>query len=227
MSTEIQSQRKSASLFSAGISSQSIYDKFLYLIEDLNLQGDCLDFGAGVGILSNLAQDSGQFKSFTATDLMPCPDNINKSITWIEWDLNESLHLSDQQFDVILSSEVIEHLENPRDVIREWFRLLRPHGTLIFSTPNNESWRSLLALVVQGHFVAFGDSSYPAHITALLRKDIERILAETGFIKQKIIFTDFGKIPKLPKLNYQKFSFGLLKGVRYSDNLLVVAKRSI
>jgi len=101
--------------------------------------------------------------------------------------------------------------------------LLRPGGTVIFSTPNNESWRSLLALLFQGHFVAFGDSCYPAHITAILRKDIEHMLVEAGFSIPDFFFTDVGGIPKLPTLQWQKISGNFLKGLRYSDNLIAVS----
>jgi 2-polyprenyl-3-methyl-5-hydroxy-6-metoxy-1,4-benzoquinol methylase len=194
----------------------------LQVIDDLDIAGDCLDFGAGTGNLTRLIQDLKCFNSITAADIMQF-DNVNtdeslKAVHWINQDLNKSLSVPDEYFDVILSSEVIEHLENPRSVAREWFRLLRPSGTLIFSTPNNESYRSLMSLFFKGHFVAFRDTCYPAHITALLRKDMERILYEAGFIKPKFIFTDCGSIPNLPTIKYQKF-FRFLKGVRYSDEV--------
>lgn len=139
---------------------------------------------------------------------------------------NNSLSIADETFDVIVSPEVIEHLENPRAVVREWWRLLRPGGTLIFSTPNNESWRSLFSLIVQGHFVAFVDTCYPAHITPMVRKDIERILNEFGFSKPKFVFTDVGGIPKFPAYKWQSISLGLLKGLRFSDNLIVVCHKN-
>jgi 2-polyprenyl-3-methyl-5-hydroxy-6-metoxy-1,4-benzoquinol methylase len=167
----------------------------------------------------------GRFSSLSAIDLMPRPVGIDESVSWIDWDLNEAIDISDHSFDVIVSAEVIEHLENPRAVAREWFRLLRPGGTLVFSTPNNESWRSLIALVLRGHFVAFSDTCYPAHITALVCKDIERILTEAGFSVPEFIFTNVGGIPKFPKLHWQTISAGLLKGIRYSDNLLAIAHK--
>jgi 2-polyprenyl-3-methyl-5-hydroxy-6-metoxy-1,4-benzoquinol methylase len=206
----IKTQRLSAAISSRGISGDPIYAKFLELIKELNLKGTCLDFGAGIGNLSQRILALNQFDMITAADIMECPIEVPDLINWLTWDLNDPLDLPDASFDTIVSSEVIEHLENPRAIAREWFRLLRPNGRLILSTPNNESWRSLLALLVQGHFVAFGDSSYPAHITALLRKDIERILIEAGFSSIKFLFTNFGGIPKMPEQNYQKISFGLL-----------------
>jgi len=187
----------------------------LRLVEELNLQGDCLDFGAGMGNLTQLIQSLGRFDSVTAADIMENFAGIDKSIKWITSDLNEPLSLPDQQFDIIFSSEVIEHLENPRSVAREWFRLLRTYGTLIFSTPNQESWRSLMALILQGHFVDLGNTCYPAHITALVRKGIERILSESGFSQPTFVFTDVGGIPKLPQWKWQSISLGLLKGLRF------------
>ena len=175
MNLNLKNKRQAASIASGGISNQAIYDNFVELIEELNIQGDCLDFGAGIGNLTQLLQSRDCFNSITAADIMQRPVGIDNSIKWISWDLNESLDIPSQQFDIIVSAEVIEHLENPRAIVREWFRLLRPNGIIIFSTPNNESWRSLIALLIQGHFVFFGDTCYPAHITALLRKDIRRI----------------------------------------------------
>lgn len=221
----LQIQRKLASVASSGISTEAIYTTFEQVLAQLELKGEILDFGAGRGNLTRRLQKLERFSSFTAIDMMQRPEKIDPSIKWISWDLNEAINLPAESFDVIISAEVIEHLENPRAITREWFRLLRPNGTLIFSTPNNESWRSLIALLLQGHFVYFGDTSYPAHITALLRKDIERILGETGFTLPKFIFTNKGAIPKFPKLHWQTISAGLLKGVRYSDNLLAIAHK--
>jgi 2-polyprenyl-3-methyl-5-hydroxy-6-metoxy-1,4-benzoquinol methylase len=219
----LEAQRQLASVASTGISNDSVYRTFEQVLTQLGLKGEILDFGAGTGNLTRRLQALNSFTSITAIDLMPRPVEIDESVKWMSWDLNDALDIPAQSFDVIVSAEVIEHLENPRAVAREWFRLLRPGGTLIFSTPNNESWRSLLALVLQGHFVAFSDSCYPAHITALVRKDIDRILTEAGFCAPQFVFTNVGGIPKFPKLHWQAISAGLLRGIRFSDNLLAIA----
>jgi 2-polyprenyl-3-methyl-5-hydroxy-6-metoxy-1,4-benzoquinol methylase len=221
----LHTQRQLASVASGGISNEPIYKAFEQVLTQLDLKGEILDFGAGTGNLTRLLQMLGRFSSLSAIDLMPRPVGIDESVRWIDWDLNEAIDIPDRSFDVIVSAEVIEHLENPRAVAREWFRLLRPGGTLVFSTPNNESWRSLIALVLRGHFVAFSDTCYPAHITALVCKDIERILTEAGFSIPEFIFTNVGGIPKFPNLQWQTISAGLLKGIRYSDNLLAIAHK--
>ncbi len=223
----LKAQRQFASDVSGGRSSQPIYTAFEQVLVQLDLKGDLLDFGAGTGNLTKRLQTLNRFSSIAGIDIMQCPVDIDNSIRWITWDLNDKIHLPNQSFDVIVSAEVIEHLENPRAVAREWFQLLRPGGTLIFSTPNNESWRSLIALLLRGHFVAFSDTCYLAHITALLRKDIQRILSEANFSPPKFVFTNVGGIPNFPKLQWQTFSGGLLKGIRYSDNLLAIAHKPI
>jgi 2-polyprenyl-3-methyl-5-hydroxy-6-metoxy-1,4-benzoquinol methylase len=180
-STALYQYRQQAAEFSAGISGEVIHFCFGAALVSQSASGAVLDWGAGRGLLTQRLLTLNRFESITAVDIQSRPSSLDSSIQWIEADLNHPLNLETHSFDVIVSAEVIEHLENPRAIVREWFRLLKPEGLLIFSTPNNESWRALLALLMRGHFVDFGDSSYPAHITALMRKDITRILIEAGF----------------------------------------------
>jgi SAM-dependent methyltransferase len=56
-------------------------------------------------------------------------------------DLNQSkLPFPDDYCDLVLAGEVIEHLHNPDNFVRECNRVLKPGGDLILSTPNLASW---------------------------------------------------------------------------------------
>jgi 2-polyprenyl-3-methyl-5-hydroxy-6-metoxy-1,4-benzoquinol methylase len=217
--------RRDAAEASGGESSSVIYGCFEKILRDLELKGNLLDFGAGKGILTERILRLDRFDSITAADLMVPLLRLPTHVKWMTADLNEPLELPECLFDVIVAAEVIEHLENPRALAREWFRLLRPHGTLILSTPNNESWRSILSLLFRGHYALFQPHSYPAHITPVLRRDIERCLTEAGFENPAFIFTDYGALPTFGRLRWQTMSCGLLKGLRYSDNLLAIASK--
>lgn len=218
-------QRRLASEATRGISNSAIYQLFRDVVEELDLQGDLIDFGAGSGALVTELAGMNRFRSLRGVDLMGRPEGIPLSVEWVSADLNQPVMLSAQCTDVLLSSEVIEHLENPRAVAREWFRLLRSGGTLVMSTPNCESWRSVLALVFQGHFAAFGEASYPAHIIALLRRDLSRILKEAGFRDIQFRYVASGGVPKCPGWTWQGLSGGLLHGKRFSDNIMAIATK--
>jgi 2-polyprenyl-3-methyl-5-hydroxy-6-metoxy-1,4-benzoquinol methylase len=220
----LEEQRLYAAEASGGISSEVIYDRILSVIGEYDLRGRALDYGAGIGNFTRKLWAAGRFEQIDGADILPRPQNLPHAIAWHSLDLNNADAIPAATFDVVIAAEVIEHLENPRKVAREWFQILKPGGALILSTPNNESIRSLMALSVRGHYVAFLDSCYPAHITALLRKDLVRILSEAGFSDVRFHFTNHGGLPKLPAVSWQRVSFGLLKGCRFSDNLIATAK---
>jgi SAM-dependent methyltransferase len=48
----------------------------------------------------------------------------------------QPLPYADRTFDLVTCTEVLEHVENYRGVLREIFRVLKPGGVVIVSTPN-------------------------------------------------------------------------------------------
>jgi 2-polyprenyl-3-methyl-5-hydroxy-6-metoxy-1,4-benzoquinol methylase len=224
-SADVSEYRLRAAELTGGASSNVIYSGIERLIVKRGFDGKILDFGAGRGQLTKRLLALKRFERVAAADIMPAPSDLVGVVEWIEQDLNAALPDHECVFDVVVAAEVIEHLENPRSMVRETFRILRPGGTAIVTTPNNESWRSIVALLLRGHYVAFNDSSYPAHITALLRKDLTRIFLEAGFHAPAFEFTDEGGFPGRPFISWQRLSFGLLRGLRFSDNVLAVAEK--
>jgi 2-polyprenyl-3-methyl-5-hydroxy-6-metoxy-1,4-benzoquinol methylase len=219
-------RRRAAAEFSEGVSGAPIHAAIKARLAELDIFGDVLDFGAGTGELTRQLAAIGKYRSITCADLYTRPAGLPPNINWLQVDLNDRLPLPDAGFDLVIGAEVIEHLENPRALGREVFRLLRPGGYVLISTPNNESWRALLALAVRGHFVAFGDTSYPAHITALVRQDLDHALAEAGFIERSFCFTEVGGIPGLPSRTWQSLPGFRGQGLRFSDNLIVTARKA-
>ena len=67
-------------------------------------------------------------------------------------DLNAPLPWADDSFDLAISTEGIEHLENHFAFFREFCRVLRPNGILIVTTPNITALRSRVRFFGSGFF---------------------------------------------------------------------------
>ncbi|GIX27869.1 MAG: hypothetical protein KatS3mg123_1750 [Burkholderiales bacterium] len=108
-------------------------------------------------------------------------DNVN---------LNEDqLPYPDQTFDLVTCTEVMEHLENYRRIIREIFRVTKPGGVAIFSTPNILNLQSRIRFLFFGFWNLFGplpvgrveNFSTVGHITPVSYFYLAHALAEAGF----------------------------------------------
>jgi len=220
-------RRYKAARESRGTSEGTLHTAVIEALEREGARGSALDFGAGNGALAESLYHNGRFEDVTVVDLVDygVPRSVGIQHTFA--DLNEPLPFADGTFDTIVAVEVIEHLENPRAVAREWFRLLRPHGLVVATTPNVESWRSILSLVFRKHFIAFTSANYPAHIVALTQLDLARTLGEAGFSEPTFFYSERGALPRATFTTWQAVSFGRLRGVRYSDNIGVTARKHV
>jgi 2-polyprenyl-3-methyl-5-hydroxy-6-metoxy-1,4-benzoquinol methylase len=225
-SSDLNERRYQAAVASAGWSPDAVKAMALRMIKDQKAGGSLLDFGAGTGDFLKSLHAQGIFKKLAGVDILARPAGLPESISWVVQDLNVEFSVPDA-YDVVISTEVIEHLENPRAMVRNNYRLLKPGGLYIVTTPNQESIRSYAALLFGGHFAFFLGKSYPAHITALVRLDFLRILRECGFADISFYYTDQGGLPKSPALKWQSLSFGLLRGRLFSDNIGVVARKPL
>jgi 2-polyprenyl-3-methyl-5-hydroxy-6-metoxy-1,4-benzoquinol methylase len=220
---KLEVRRQEASLQSLGISHPIIHQTIEKILNEKSLnEGLLLDVGAGVGDFVRQMQEHKQFQ-LHAVDLM------YSKVAGVEWfvqDLNRLLQFKGDKFNVVSCIEVLEHVENPRKLIREMFRVLKPGGYLIASTPNNQSWRAILSYVFREHFVAFTNSSYPAHITAMNKMDLQRMCDEAGFQSIEFFYTNSGTLPKWTKWKWQDIHKSAFQGMRYSDNIIVVAQKN-
>jgi len=217
-------RREAAARASEGRSDPAIHRAVVAELLRENASGALLDVGAGRGELVDRLAGLDRFSRLTAADLVEFP-GLPRRIEWIRCDLNSPLPVEDETFDTLLAVEVIEHLENPWEAARDWFRVLRPGGLAVLTTPNSESLRSLVTLAVRGNFAAFADENFPAHLTALVRTDIRRVVEAAGFELVRFFPIGHGVVPSFTRLTWQRVSRGLLSGLRFSDNIGCVLER--
>jgi len=122
------------------------------VISRLNLvQPKILDLGCGNG-----AQTKYIMKLVSATEAYGIDiDQTNlkeaekNGINGLRADLNtDKLPFDDEYFDLIILSEVIEHLLNPDNALEEAYRVLKSGGTFIVTTPNLSSWMNRIYLLL-------------------------------------------------------------------------------
>ena len=101
------------------------------------------------------------------------------------------LPVADGVADVVIMSELIEHLVDPDGAIAEVRRVLRPGGSLLLSTPNLAAWynRGLLAVGIQPIFsevslhAVFGRPGrvVAGHLRLFTRRALTEFLTASGF----------------------------------------------
>ena len=103
--------------------------------------------------------------------------------------------LGEQDFDLVISTEVIEHLFLPRALPRFARAVLKPGGHLVISTPYHGYLKNLLLSLANrwdSHITPFHDGG---HIKFWSRRTLTRLLTEEGF--EVTSFIGAGRIPHL------------------------------
>lgn len=85
-----------------------------------------------------------------ATDYAPPPPMLNGVARVGGVDLNAFLPFQSASFDAVDLVEVIEHIENQPQLIREVARVLKPKGVVLISTPNILNLMSRLRFLFTG-----------------------------------------------------------------------------
>jgi SAM-dependent methyltransferase len=141
-----------------------------------------LDLAAGSGALCLRLKDLGFVP--TACDLVAENFRLHDKVDFFELNLNRPLpDCFSAMFDCVAATEIIEHIENPRHLLRQCFNALKPGGLLIVSTPNIGSPASRASYVRTGEFRWFSDEHYTTdgHITPITLLGLRLMLAEAGF----------------------------------------------
>jgi len=102
----------------------------------------------------------------------------------------EHLPFESMSFSTVACRCVLEHLARPKRVFREFHRVLKPGGTVVFLTPNRYDYVSLGAAVLPhpvrqwliGHLEGRPpDDAFPVYYRANTRRCLRRLAGQTGF----------------------------------------------
>ena len=147
-----------------------------------------LDIGAGQGELIRQLGDAMSMRSAACDFHVERFDRSDVPIAQVDLE-REPLPYPDGEFDLVTCSEVVEHLENYRALLREAHRVTRPGGLLVLTTPNVLNAQSRMRYLASGFPVLFGPlpvghderHSTARHITPIPYFYLAHALLETGF----------------------------------------------
>jgi len=155
------------------------YQELLDEFEPYRKHGRLLDVGCGRGWFLVEARKRGW--QVYGTEYSPTAIEIGtrNGITMHQGGLTEST-FAGLEFDVITSFEVIEHINNPLDDLRNINRLIRPGGLHYCTTPN---FNSLLRYHLKDRYNII---TYPEHLSYYTRSTLSLVMEKAGFRKLRV-----------------------------------------
>lgn len=112
---------------------------------------------------------------------------------------SEEMPFRDQEFDVITSRAVLEHLEKPAKVFQEFHRVLKGGGRAVLLTPSKHDYVSVAARLIPNRFHAKvvrategrdETDTFPTFYRANSHGQLRRLAANAGFKLQKFEYLD-------------------------------------
>ena len=190
-----------AELAANGKSGEKLAGVFVELVHKLEGVKTIYDLGCGHGHISGLLAALGY--QVTGVDASLSGIRVARRAfpevrfleALIDRDLKQRTDLA--EFDLVISSDVIEHMYRPSDLLEAAFSLLKPGGQLLIGTPYHGYVKNLVLAAtgrMESHFSALHDGG---HIKFFSVKTLSQLLTSHSF--ENLRFTFYGRAPLLWK----------------------------
>jgi 2-polyprenyl-3-methyl-5-hydroxy-6-metoxy-1,4-benzoquinol methylase len=154
------------------------YNRLLNYFEKFRVNNNILDVGCGRGLILEIAGQRGWNVYGSESSDAAIKICEEKGIKMFKGDLNSSL-FDAISFDVIISSEVIEHVHD-FSFVKQTYSLLRRGGLLYLTTPN---FNSYLRYRLKENYSII---AYPDHLSYFTRKTLHFVLRKSGLKKVRL-----------------------------------------
>jgi len=150
------------------------YNEILDRFEPYRKTGKLLDVGAGYGFFMEIAKQRGW--DAHGTELTDEAVNYcrSKGLKMFQGDFQD-LGIEKDTYDIIVSIEVIEHLNTPIEFVKTAHDVLRDGGLFYLTTPN---FNSILRYRLKEQYNVI---EYPNHLCYYTNKTLRKLYTEHGF----------------------------------------------
>ena len=180
-----------------GASGEKLTRVFVELVKKLDDVQSICDLGCGNGHISGRLAALGY--QVTGVDASASGIQIAQraypGVEFVNALIDGDLNLG--QFDLVISSDVIEHLYRPSDLVEAAASQLKPGGQILLGTPYHGYLKNLVLAItgkLDAHFSALHDGG---HIKFFSVNTLSKLLRVHGF--DDLSFTFYGRAPWLWK----------------------------
>lgn len=139
-----------------------------------------LEVGFGAGAMLRAARDDGWQTVGIEQSTLAVEQALRHGLGDVIQEDFRSAQLEERGFDVVVMSELIEHIPEPLEFLRVANRVLRPGGVLYLTTPHGHG--------VSGRILGAGWSvcAPPEHLHLFSWRSMGKALDEAGFVSSRV-----------------------------------------
>lgn len=152
------------------------------ILRHTSARSGVLDCGCRSGALLSRLRDAG-FDDLHGLDLdteIFVPTDIPVTLQDLNQDFDRNI---DRKFNLITCSDVMEHLNSPRDFMRRARNLLEDDGHLLITVPNIAFWVGRVKFALTGEHWGYGEKFYRCarHVSPTTLEETTCMLREVGY----------------------------------------------
>jgi len=141
--------------------------RYLEVLKYINKDSRILDIGCNFGdFLKYMTENKVKFADYSGLDFsIPAIERAKKEFSEREWILGDcqTIEIEKDKYNVILTMQMLEHIDNPEEILKKVFNILKENGKIIITVPNETRIRH------ESHFWSFD------------KEDLKKMLYSAGF----------------------------------------------
>jgi len=154
-----------------------------FLLNCIGKDKNVLDIGSNHGHIPEEVRKKGNTVwAFDLPKVMEIGMKKNPKLHWQSGSAEDKLNYSNDFFDVVIAGEIIEHLINIDNFFDEAYRILKPGGMILVTTPNVARPVNAIQILIGDYVGGFYlDEEKPMHIRFYTARTLRDRILKHGF----------------------------------------------